>query len=73
MSGNDRRDLAALRGGATALQARPLSSFTPEQQRLLRALLEAVTTPTADRHPDGGPTADRHPDRPDPATIDEGP
>lgn len=46
MPGRDRHDLTALPGriGASALHARPLSSFTPGQQRLLRALIEGGRT-----------------------------
>ena len=43
-------DRAARRGQSVAPipHARPLSSFTPEQQRLLRALIEAArTTPVS--------------------------
>jgi hypothetical protein len=44
--GTDGHDLAELHGriGAHELHARPLSSFTPEQQRLIRALIEAGRT-----------------------------
>lgn len=39
-------NLSALRGriGAPAVPARPLRSFTPEQQRLIRALVGAART-----------------------------
>ncbi len=37
----------ARRGAADHQPPRPLAAFTPEQQRLLRALLEAGTTQTA--------------------------
>ena len=72
MSGTDRRDPPARRGTVTVLQPRPLRSFTPAQQRVLRALIEAHQEHpeqgrgerAAERLADGSvpSTEERHPD-----------
>ncbi len=57
MLGHNRRDRAASSGRSVAhpLRARSLSSFTPAQQRLLRALLEA-DRPRPERGAGGDPS-----------------